>query len=224
MAYPDRPRTHDSAWEFLLQQLSPDIALVQEAVVPDGTGYEVEFQTGWDHRPWGSAVLSRVAELDAVRRDSDLGAVVVARTMLPEIGQTTIASIHARVIDRRVIPGLRTILDRIASASSGHSLIGGDFNTARAAATAWPENGHGDFWSALDESELRDCYFSLHGAERQSYWREWNRNTPPTIGNSLMDDHILVDEGVYQQVKMCTIWDTRQVRELSDHGPVVVDL
>ncbi|MFL5909850.1 MAG: hypothetical protein ACJ768_04695 [Gaiellaceae bacterium] len=40
----------------------------------------------------------------------------------------------------------------------------------------------------------------------------------------MQDDHILLDEETFKAGPDCRVWDTNQVRKLSDHGPVVVDL
>jgi endonuclease/exonuclease/phosphatase family metal-dependent hydrolase len=223
MDHPGHSRTHDEAWAFLLG-VEPDIALVQEAVVPTGLAYDSVFEPGWDHRPWGSGILSRIGELRAVWSDHERGAVVLAECTIPGLGPTVIGSVHLRIIDRRVIPPLRETFDEVRRRTGMCFIVGGDLNTARAAGKAWPRNGHTEFWAEVDASEFVDCYFALHGEERQSYWREWLRNKPPTVGNSLMDDHVFVDTSTRTTLHRSRIWDTQEVRALSDHGPVVIDL
>jgi endonuclease/exonuclease/phosphatase family metal-dependent hydrolase len=44
------------------------------------------------------------------------------------------------------------------------------------------------------------------------------------MGNSLQDDHVFMDATTFAFLAECLVWDTQRVRELSDHGPVVVDL
>jgi exonuclease III len=75
-----------------------------------------------------------------------------------------------------------------------------------------------------DASEFRDSYYLLHGAERQTFWRDQLRGQPMTVGNSLMDDHVFVDRRTFEHLKSAEIVDTPEVRGLSDHAPVVVDL
>jgi hypothetical protein len=82
--------------------------------------------------------------------------------------------------------------------------------------------GHGKFWTDVEAWGFKEPLpFGDH--ERRSFWRGWLINEPPTIGNSLQD-HIFLDEQTFEHVDACAIWDTKEVRELSDHGPVVVDL
>jgi exonuclease III len=126
------------------------------------------------------------------------------------------------VIHRRVIPPLRETFEELRRRLRGRFIVGGDLNTARAAARAWPRNGHGEFWSDVERWGFVEPL--PLGTERQSYWRKWRRDRRPTIGNSLQDDHVLLDQETAGQVTDCVVWDTRRVRELSDHGPVVVDV
>jgi len=241
-----------NALDFLMRGLHPDIALVQEMIVPeeiadgfqveftrtdgggrgrvtanglaDSHGYEVLWTEAWMGKRWGSAILSRVGKPWIVWQDRHRGAAVVAHCSIPFLGASRIASVHARVMEDGVIRALRETFGELLPRLGDRFIVGGDLNTARAAALEWPSYGHREFWNALDASVFRDCYYILHGCERQSFWREWLLGKPPTIGNSLMDDHVLVDAETITHVKKCRVWDTKQVRELSDHGPVVVDL
>lgn len=199
-------------WD-LLERLEPDIAHLQETVIPDDLDgrYSVAWTRAWDNRPWGTAILSRVGQLRTVWEDSSRGAVVVATCSVPELGEVSLAAIHARVIERRVIPALRETLHEVRGRLGPRLVVGGDLNTARAAAKAWPRNGHREFWEEeVPGLGLRDCHFEKNGYERQSYWREWAQNKPPTIGNSLQDDHLFVDDEVFSYVRQCVVWDTRE--------------
>lgn len=62
------------------------------------------------------------------------------------------------------------------------------------------------------------------GAKRQTFWRDQLRGQLMTVGNSLMDDHVFVDRRTFEHLKSAEIVDTPEVRGLSDHAPVVVDL
>jgi exonuclease III len=227
-------RVHSEAWG-LLKALDPDIALLQEAVVvpPDIAGqYELLFTQPWENKPWGSAVMSRVGDLALVWENTDRGAVQLATCSVSGIGPVSIANIHSRLDDKsRVIPNLRKTFDAVIPQLGERFIVGGDLNTARSLAIAYPPHfGHGEFWQDAEIGGLReampffDAALGRPGSERQSYWGHWLRNEPPTMGNSLQDDHVFMDAGTVEYLSTCVVWDTRIVRELSDHGPVVVDL
>ncbi|MDP9222325.1 MAG: endonuclease/exonuclease/phosphatase family protein, partial [Actinomycetota bacterium] len=161
MNHANNSGSHEAAWAFLLS-LEPDIALVQEAVVPEDVPYTSIWEPGWDHLPWGTAILSRVGALEVSWRDHLRGAVIAARCDLPGIGEATVASVHARIVDRRVVPALRETFEEIRRNLRERFIVGGDLNTARAAGIAWPQNGHTEFWSDVEAWGFQDCYYVLH--------------------------------------------------------------
>jgi endonuclease/exonuclease/phosphatase family metal-dependent hydrolase len=235
------------AWSFLVGSLDPDVALVQEAITPKDIDdrYVALFQRAWQTRPWGSAILvhRRVEGAEplagSVWMDSSQGAVVVAKFSIRRLGLDpfAIASVHARVMTdpltsrRRVIPALRKTFFELLKRRGPRFIVAGDLNTARNAEFAFPGNQHGDFWRDVEQEWGFHEPLPFGGKEeRQSYWGRWRQSKQPSIGNTLQDDHILLDAETYERVntrgypKGCVVWDTQVVRALSDHGPVVVDL
>ena len=63
MGYWGHSKAHDEAWRWLLNDLRPDIALLQECVVPDWVAddYTVIFERAYpgSRQRWGTAVVSR---------------------------------------------------------------------------------------------------------------------------------------------------------------------
>lgn len=235
MNYWKRPATHAEAWDFVLNELRPDIALVQEAAVPDGTGYEVLSTKAVDRGTlkesvWGSAILSRVGkpETKVALSAADVaarGAVQIASCAIAGLGTTTLANIHSRLGEGtvKVIPNLRRTFEIIMCELQDRFIVGGDLNTGRLLGRVYPkEYLHAAFWDEVDRSKLKE---SLPGGleERQSYWGHGNDNKGPTR-DMLQDDHLFFDAETIQQVGECRVWDTKKVRALSDHGPVVADL
>jgi exonuclease III len=214
-------------WAFLVGTLDPDIALVQEAILPTDLPdqYQVRWTPAWPDGRWGSAVLSRFRNLEPDWEDWRRGAVLMAHCSIPSLGPVSIASVHARVnpLTHRVIPDLRETFDHLRRRLGDRFILGGDLNTAREAARRWPRNGHLEFWRDVETWGLRDCHYLLNGVERQSFWRGVLRNRPPTM-DGLQDDHVFVDAETIKAVTQCFVLDTPEVRRLSDHGPVVVEL
>jgi endonuclease/exonuclease/phosphatase family metal-dependent hydrolase len=211
----------ERTWDFLWT-LDPDIALVQEAVLPDviPTGYQVRWAEALPNSRWGSAILSRLEdELVVDWKDWTRGAMLVAHCSVPPFETVSIASIHARVMDDGVIRALRDTFDALRPYLRERFIVGGDLNTARSLADvdAYRAYGHGEFWDDLDALGFKDCNFVHHGVEKQSFWREGLRNR-------LQDDHILVDTETLGYLSRADVLDdTPELRELSDHFPVVAE-
>jgi endonuclease/exonuclease/phosphatase family metal-dependent hydrolase len=203
-----------------LQSLGPDIALVQEAILPgEIPGYTKLWTPGWDNGTWGSAILSRIGEPELLWENNERGAVVLARCSIDGVGDVTIASLHARLGPNRegVIRPLRKTFEALRPRLGDCFIVGGDFNTARLLGRVYDKHwGHEEFWNEMD-AWAWDVVFRKLGKEEQSFWRKGLRN-------ELMDDHVLVDEKTFELVTHAYVLDTPEVRELSDHAPVVVDL
>lgn len=81
----------------------------------------------------------------------------MAHCTIPSLGPLSIASVHARVIDRRVIPPLYETFEELRPRLGHRFIVGGDLNTAREAARRWPRNRHAEFWNDLEEWGFKDC-------------------------------------------------------------------
>jgi exonuclease III len=220
-------RQGNDTWAFLLENLNPDVALIQEAILPkDGIdGYDVLWTSALPSGRWGSGILARFGKLDLEWEDRRRGAVVMGRCTIPSLGPVSIVSLHARVNRHThlVIPDLRETLAHVRPRLEPRFILGGDLNTAREAGRRWPNNGHVEFWRDIETWGLSDCHYLVHGVERQSFWRGALRYRPAAI-DGLQDDHIFVDAKTFRAVNQCFVWDTEEVRALSDHGPLVVEL
>lgn len=224
MNYRDRVRQHGEAWAFLRETLQPDIALLQEVVIPEGldNDYCCLFTPRWADTVWGSAILSRVGDLERDWEDNSRGAALGATSAIPGLGAVSLACLQIAT-DGGVIVPLRRKIGILRKHLGDRFVLGGDFNTARQAHQAWPSMGHGEFWGEIETWGFHEP-LPLGGREQQSYWGRWLRNELPSLGNTLQDDHVLLDGETFALVEDCQVWDTKRVRDLSDHGPVVVDL
>ena len=222
----DRRTTHDQAWTFLLDIVRPDIALLQEAEVPGNipSEYWYKWTPAVAEKRFGSVILSRLGDLELQWEDNSRGAVLVANSFVTSVGPISIACVHARVEEGvGTIRWLRQTMDVVRPLLGDRFVLGGDLNTARQAHLAWPAFGHGQFWKDIETWGFNER-LPLDGRELQSYWRNWLQGDRPTLGNTLQDDHVFLDAETFAFVRGCEVWDIKRVRELSDHGPVVVDL
>src|SRR5437879_3761360 len=94
---------HGDAWRYLLEELRPDVALVQEAVPPEGLSQSLVFAKPWAKRAWGSAVVTAPGRIRKGFTETSRGPVVIAEL----VDGMIVASVHARIVEGRTIPTLR---------------------------------------------------------------------------------------------------------------------
>jgi hypothetical protein len=192
-------RQVDRAWHLLLDDLAVDVALVQETVIPDWVrdSYGVSFLKAWPSRVWGSAVVTRSRRHDILLADSDLR-VLAIRTDVPDTGNAVLASLHARIIENRVIPQLRRSIEALSPLLRGERfVVGGDLNTARAAHDFWPMNGHREFWEWMSSLGWHDCLWEgsvpnapprtrgqAHRVSNVTWVRRRRSTVPPSVRTS----------------------------------------
>src|SRR5262249_29860909 len=86
------------AWRYLLEEVRPDVALVQEAVPPEtlGEGVRVLWEPVPGRGGWGTGVASRGLSLQRFPLEtvSHPGAVVVAEVGLPDGSEVTAVSLY----------------------------------------------------------------------------------------------------------------------------------
>ena len=211
------PRSIELGWRFLLAQQHADLLILQETVVPEtlGRDHHVSFLPLWPKRPWGNAVCTPGPH-EVVLADPALR-VLAVDTEVDGIGHVVLASFHAGIVEHRTIPGLRKSVEALLPLLDGNRfIVGGDLNTARGAAQLWPDNGHAEFFEWLETLGWHDCHWRLHGKERVSVWA--------TRSAQLQLDHVFTDVDTGQHVSGVEVLDDVEVRGLSDHGPVVVDI
>jgi hypothetical protein len=126
------------AWDYLLEVVNPDYALLQEAQVIETTPgnarwiavgtNSMKYGSAGKYR-WGSAVWSRDHVLEEVPLESHAGWVQAARIHTPE--SLLLISVHVE-LDRqgRSIPMLHKILSNLTPVLEGASnvILGGDLN------------------------------------------------------------------------------------------------
>lgn len=206
-----------AAWDYLLDELKPDVALLQEAVVPADLDRSLAFAKPWPARRWGSAVVTSRGAINKTFADTSYGPVVIAELN----SGVVVGSLHARIIENRTIPSLQKTMSAVAPFLKGRQfVIGGDLNTARAADAIWPGHGHLEFFEFLTGRGLYDCYWEVNDrTETRSFWGD-------VSPHELQLDHLFVDldTGMNGRVRSCQILDPADYRKLSDHSPVVAEI
>ena len=215
-------KSHGEAWNYLLCELHPDIALIQEALVEKIEEPRQDYSvTVCDLGPGvtaGTAVLVRGLEVRRVPNISVSSHTYTATTKIyTPAGPLTVVSVH-------VYPGkeqhtdLKRLVDLVDRASGQQSvLVGGDFNAARHFDDVYGGKKYKTFFAAMEEAGLHDVHWGIHGREVQSFWG--HQTTEP-----YQDDHFFITKAWSTRIRSCNVVDNEVVRRVSDHGPVVLEL
>lgn len=212
--------THDEAWRYLVEELRPDVALVQEALVtvPAALAGRGRFiaQGAWRKEcRWGSGVYVpalEVTDIDAVDCE---GVHAAAAIVNGPTGPVLVTSVHVGTQPEQE-RWLATLTEALGTKLPEHRMIvGGDFNAARRFDEVHGYTNYKAFFAGMQARGFFECHWRKNGREVQSFW---GRKTV----EKYQDDHFFVNESLGPQVVSCEVIDNADVRRLSDHGPAVL--
>lgn len=207
-------KTHGEAWEYLLGTLQPDVCLVQEALL--------SFSAPEPYAPliWsldkssdsGTAVVVRGGiHAEPLSFSCEGSYVAGVRIRVREV-PTVFQSIH--VGPPKYKKNLRLLAAFLSETlAEVPFVVGGDLNAARHVDDVYGGRWFARYFDELIASGLHDCHWAHHGREVQSFWGQQARN-------HYQCDHLFVDRSTAPLIAECTVIDNRDVRFLSDHGPL----
>jgi endonuclease/exonuclease/phosphatase family metal-dependent hydrolase len=223
----------DEQWRFLLEQLDPDLAVLQEARLPPPwvaeRGGALVFAPKAPGSGRGTAIYVRRPPLRPIRLANQDGYFAAARLRLPGGRPALALSVHGRTDRSR--PGghyyltnyLRPEFDALASQLNnfrGRCFVGGDFNLSRGLDEAYgyrleQPRSHGGFFSWLERKHnLIECCCTA--GEKRSLYRKGPRHPDYQL------DHLFVSRTLAGSRGSCKVLDW-ELDGLSDHAPVVAD-
>lgn len=205
--------THEAAWAYLLTELKPDVALIQEALVSSETHAASYGSVTWyrANRSGGTGILVRRGINYTRHTVGQVGDSYIAGILLSLRGiPTSVFSVHVGPRRWATQQALKSWL--IALKDQGPFVLGGDLNTSRDYKTK-----HRAFFENLNDAGIHDCHFKKNRKEIPSFWgRQAKRE--------YQDDHFFTTGPIGESVHECRVVDNPVVRVLSDHGPVVLDI
>lgn len=216
--------SHDEAWRYLVDELRPDLALVQETLLTPsvhlGSRGRLSARGAWSRtKDWGSAVYAPTLPIEDVTTIDTEGVHACSTTITTAEGPLVAVSLHVSTVDDQSAR-LAAVADGLATvASAQRMIIAGDFNAARRFDEVYPGMNYGKFFERMREVGFFECHWRLHGREVQTFWGK------QTI-EAYQDDHFFVNEDLGAKVTSCSAIDNAVVRRLSDHAPLelVIDL
>ena len=102
-------RNHAAGWRYLLDHLTPDLALLQETSPPQEAFQRGDVVHGraYAAHAWGSAVYVREGSIRELSLPEEhRGWLIAAEIELPDADPVVAVSVHARILDGYVRPNL----------------------------------------------------------------------------------------------------------------------
>lgn len=228
----------DEAIAALLNDLEPDLVILQEATRPEVVerlaraakmaqwgarrGYSLAFLSRRlvAHATWHRPRLSRHAFLE-----------IVPQSGAWRIFGVHLSAVHAAWTERRRLFELRALLASVARHQHGPHALVGDFNTlapgelldvrmlpARLRALVWLSGGRVRWRTiqAVLDAGYRDGFRHLHP--------DTVGNTFPTWNPHVRLDYLFVPHAFADRITRCEVVDGTLVRTASDHFPLLADL
>lgn len=215
-------KSHDEAWDYLLHELRPNVALVQEALVEkikearrSHTVILCDMDSGVTA---GTAVLIHGLDVNMVPSvavsSHTYSAAAEIRT---PAGPLIVIGVHVYPGDEQAAD-LKRLAELFSTAFVNSAiLVGGDFNAARHFDKVYGRNKYRPFFAAMETAGLRDVHWDIFGREIQSFW---GRQTKEPY----QDDHLFITKTWSKRVLSCSVIDNEFVRRVSDHGPLLLEL
>ncbi|MGI6364192.1 MAG: endonuclease/exonuclease/phosphatase family protein [Bacillota bacterium] len=213
-----------AAWDYLTDEIRPDIALLQECMPPSviSKGYNIIYREIGGTRNWGSAVLARgypIKEIDF--ENSHPGCVVATEVEVQGVTLTAISVYgmlcrynYATTTMHRILSDLTPLIH--GQRRSRTFIMGGDYNVS----PQWDERykhrdpSHQLVFDRIDDFRLVNCTLQYFGKLVQT--NHHSRSKFPW-----QNDFLHASKKLAAKLVSCRVFNEEHVREFSDHDPVV---
>jgi len=218
-----RVRMKKRAWDFLRYEITPDIAMVQEAHPPDSSqdGEQFVYPREVTGTIGASGIWSRNLAMRRVEFITALPNALIASAVSLTKGQTPLLVISMYgTFDRtsHVTPNLHRMISDLHplltdKAYKGRIILGGDWNVDRGYNKVNP--GTAPLHELVFE-RLEDEFYGLQRCNNEPLQTIRRRSI-----YSYQDDYIYVSKGLFPSLVSCEVVRDPEVEALSDHLPVV---
>lgn len=229
MAYWNKKQYEAEAWRYFVKDINCDILLFQESY----PNMEILEEDGlvWDEiggtRPWGSGIYSPKYKISKYSFETDfIGAVTAAEIEINSELKLIVISLYGlfeNILNvGYAIPNLHRIFSDLTGILEGGGtkhriVIGGDLNASLQIDEQYPGNSHRVFFDRLKEFGLVNCFDNYFNDFVQTH--RHSRSDKPW-----QNDYFFISKKLEKHLNNCEVIETNEVRKLSDHNPVVIEL
>ena len=243
MAYWSKKATHDFAWNYLIDEIKADVALVQEACLQaDETFRKKTILTKMGGtRDWGSGVYSVYQSSKEIEfKNSYPGSLIGAEADLRGGKKIAAFSLYGQLetIDsdktifattsvHKMISDLNWVMLGLGKFSGleDNLIIGGDLNASIQLDHTWQKskgrylNAHRLLFERIEDYGLKGVF---NFPEKQKTYIQTHRH--PRSKTPWQNDYIFLSKNLFNMIRKVEVFDNEEVCRFSDHNPVVVDL
>jgi len=216
-----RRKTLQDSWNYLSEEIGPDIMLVQETIPPripmDSENY-VWVEIGGTRR-WGSGIFSK-HPIERVEFENNYpGSVIAGEIMLYSGEKLTAISIHVIIEHGYSIIPLHRIFSDLTLLLEGRMgkrsiILGGDFNASLQWDEHQPGQSHRILFERVENFGLLNCLKKFYDHPVQTY-RHSEGDTPWQL------DYLFISRQMESKLEECYVLENPDILALSDHNPVV---
>lgn len=232
MAYWSHKALLTEAWDYYLNYIDADFYFFQEAK-PNNNIKADKKHLIWNAiggtRPWGSGIYSKKYELtEEIIKTDFIGAVSIANASVAE-KRITLISLYGLMESTGetkgyAITNLHRMVSDLTGILNGHVggkrnvILGGDLNASIQLDPLQKNNSHKIFFDRLEDFNLVDCFKSTN---KQFPIQTLRHHTSQT---KWQNDYIFISNTLSKYLIRCEALDNDQLRQYSDHNPVIVSL
>jgi endonuclease/exonuclease/phosphatase family metal-dependent hydrolase len=213
------------AWDTLLRDLAPDVALIQEAVPPPelASGLSVLWHEAPNSRIGGAGIISRWPLTEVAFANAYPGCLVVAEVALPSGHSLTVVSLYGllekfgrRLFSVTTLHRMLSDLTPLLVDRRRNLILGGDFNASLQVDEQSHNHNraHAIFFERVTDFGLVDCLARFRPFPVQT-WRPRRGLIPWQL------DYLFVNARVIPTLTACDVLDAPSLHPLSDHNPLV---
>lgn len=239
-------------WDYLINEVSPDIALVQEARPPAEahrsdennseytfSGYKLIWEEIGGTRKWGSGVVTKNLPVDKIKspeefKNSYAGALTGAKVTLPDGKSLHVFSIYGLIaedpysIPMYYTPTLHRMLSDLESLlvhlnkKRQDIIVGGDLNSGIQFDEKFGTKRYYTHAHRILFDRMKD--FGLEDCFPKFFKKPVQTLRHVASKEPWQNDYLLVSRHLIDNVKDCKVITEDAVLKLSDHNPVVIEL
>jgi endonuclease/exonuclease/phosphatase family metal-dependent hydrolase len=208
-----------AAWNYVVDELRPDLALLQEFTPrPEDSQRGQIIRAAAPDRSWGSAVYVRDGTAQEIVLPSEhRGWLMAAEVELAGFDRLVAVSVHAQILENYVRPNLDRAFDALGPLLADRSfVVGGDLNLSRLHDKVNRTTHHTEFLDSLPDRGCFDCLQKFHPGEQHTFCRAGSPN-------GYQDDYVYVSDDLASAVAGCDVAASCDVvvnRTPSDHCPL----